>query len=168
MIELNANFATDAFTTAAEQKTARQFYLLGLLGDVHTGDRTSTYVGWGVISAGAKDTSASGTEQTFSSLDTGPLFRMGFGNRGTYSLSALYALVAKGKLDSGARSEALTGSSYLIKFAIEPEVADKVCVGFAMNYYAASFSKSVMNSVESDVSYKIQRTFPSISFSYRF
>jgi hypothetical protein len=169
MIDLDTDFATDAFTTAQEQKNSRTFFQLGMLGDINKGDSVSSYVGWGVISAAAKDTNEkAGVDQTFSTMDTGPLFRFGFGSRGVYSVSLMYSLVAKGKLDQNGTSGDLTGSSYLFKFAIEPEVAEKIYVGFAMNYYAASYSKSVTSSVESDVSYKIQRTFPSISFSYRF
>ncbi len=169
MIDLNAELGSDTLSTTSEEKDTRQTYFLGVLGDISKGDTASTFVGWGVINANVKNTNnVAGTDQTFSTLDTGPLFRLGLGSRGTYSFSLMYALVAKGKLDSGGTSGAITGSSYLIKFAIEPEVADKVCVGFAMNYYAASYSKSVTSSVESNISYKIQRTFPSVSLTYRF
>lgn len=167
MVDLNSDLVTESFTTSSEQKSSRQFFLLGFMGDLGRYEKTYYYLGWGVISAATKDTNeTAGIDQKFSTLDMGPIFRINFGSRALYSLTLVYALFAKGQLDTGSASEKITGSSYLAKFAIEPEINENFRLGFGLNYYAAQYSKSVTDSVETDVSYKTQRMFPSISLSF--
>lgn len=169
MLDLNSDLVTESFKTASEQKNSRQFFLLGALGDLGRYDKTRYYLGWSVISAATQDTNeAANIDQKFSTMDMGPILRIGFGSRGLYSLTLVYSLFAQGKLDTNGASEKLTGSSYLAKFSMEPEVTENFRLGFGLNYYAAQYSKSVSNSVETDVSYKMQRMFPSLSLSYGF
>lgn len=166
MVDFNSDLVTESFSTNTEQKSSRQFFMLGILGDLGRYERTRYYLGWGVISAATKDTNDSaGVDQKFSTLDMGPIFRVNFGSRSLYSLTLVYALFAKGKLDTSGTEENITGTSYVAKFAIEPEITENFRLGFGLNYYAAQYSKSVTNSVETDVSYKTNRMFPSISLS---
>lgn len=167
--DVNADIISEAASTTSESKTSRQFIAVGVLGDLGKGERARYYLGWGIISASAKDTNSSPAyEQTLSTLDMGPTFRMHFDPRGLYTATFTYAIFAKGTLATAATDEKLTGSSYHLKFAIEPSVTERLFIGFALNYYSASYSKSVASSVESDVSYKMTRMFPSFSLSYRY
>lgn len=169
MADLNADLSSEAITTTSDQKNSAQFISLGVLGDLGKGETMRYYLGWGIISASSKNTNATaGVDQTFSTLDMGPTFRVHFDKRGLYTGTLTYALFAKGTLATGAVSEAITGSSMHLKFAIEPEVTERFFIGFALNYYSATYSKSVVNSTESSVSYKVIRTFPSLSLSYRY
>lgn len=167
IVDFNSDFVTETFNTTSDQKNSRQFFLLGALGDLGRYEKTRFYMGWGVISAATKDENTSASiDQKFSTMDTGPMFRINFGSRALYSTTLIYSLFTKGKLDNSGSSSDITGTSFLAKFAIEPEINENFRVGFAMNYYSAQYNKSVSNSVESDVSYKIQRMFPSISLSF--
>lgn len=169
MVDLNADLSSEAITTASDQKTSAQFLSLGVLGDLGKSETMKYYLGWGIISASSKNTnSTAGVDQSFSTLDMGPTFRVHFDKKGLYTGTLTYALFAKGTLVTGATSEAISGSSMHLKFAVEPEVTERFFIGFALNYYSATYTKSVLNSTESSVSYKVQRTFPSFSLSYRY
>jgi len=98
----------------------------------------------------------------------GPMFRMHFDNHGLYTMTVTYALFAKGSLEKSGVKETISGTSIHLKFAVEPQVTERFFIGFAVNYYSASYNKSTVSSTESDVSYKFQRTFPSFSLSYRY
>jgi hypothetical protein len=169
MADLTADIVSEAFTTASEQKTTRQFISIDAVGDLGKSETFKYYLGWEIISASFKDSnSAPSVDQTISSLDMGPVFRMHFDRNGIYSFSFNYGVYAKGSLSTAAGSEKLTGTSMHLKFAAEPQISEHFNIGFALNYYAASYGKSVLGTTESSVSYKTQRMFPSLSVSYRY
>lgn len=167
--DLNADIISESFSTKTEQTSSRQFISFSALGDVGKTESARYYLGWGVISATAKDAiSSPSVDQSFATLDMGPTFRMHFDKNGLYCLSFTYAIFGKGTLTTAGVSEAIRGSSYHLKFSIEPQVTERLFIGFSLNYFAASYNKSVVNAVETDVSYKVTRMFPMLALSYRY
>lgn len=171
MLDLNGNMFQDAQTTATDSKSAKTFIGVAALGDIAKSDVGTFHLGWSIISMSQKTDVGTTSSESFSSLDMGPEFRWAFDKKGLFSVSLVYGVLAKGTYQSGvgsSTSETVSGTNLFFKFAIEPEISERWHLGFAMNYYSVQYKLSVVNSVETSVSYKNTWTFPSISATYRY
>lgn len=168
LVDLNLNNSTDALKTTSDSNISKQFYSLGLFGDIGKTNYGSFYFGWYAISFAQKNEMGTSESETYSTLDMGPVFRWSMDRRRIFSLSLMYAVSCKGKYKSASLDETISGSSYFIKISMEPDVTDSLSLGVSFNYYTSSYNLSVSNSTESTISYTNNSMFPSLSLNYRF
>ncbi len=165
------DFNLDAFdgnlSTTSDSKNSRLFGSIGLMADLSKSDSVRINFGFSLINVHLKNELGSNASESLTSLDMGPSIRWNIDDHKLYSLSAVYGVFAKGKYESSGISQSLTGNSYYFKFAIEPEVSERIHLGFALNYYSVQYGSAVINSVESSVAYKNSWFFPSISLAFR-
>jgi hypothetical protein len=168
VIDMNLNNFSDSLSTSTDSKSSRLFGSVGLLADLTKSDSARINFGFTILSISSKTEIGANTSETFSSLDMGPAIRWSIDSKRMFSLTFVYAIYGKGKYDTATTSSTITGSSYYLKAAVEPQIADNLNLGFALNYYSSQYSTSVTNSVESSVSYKSSWIFPSLSLALRF
>lgn len=130
--------------------------------------KKNIFLGWGVMSASTSENVAGAGAETFVSQDMGPYVRWEFGKGKMQSLALVYGIIGKANYGMGATSEAWTGTSYLIQYALEPEINENWNVGVSLNMYTGSFTKKVVSGVTSDVSYSKTMLFPMFGFAYRY
>jgi hypothetical protein len=144
------------------------FGSLGILADLSKSDNARINFGFNVLSVSSKSEIGTNASETFSSIDMGPSLRWTIDSRKLFSLTAVYSVYGKGKYETAVKSETINGTSYYMKFSVEPQMTDNLYLGFAVNYYASTYGTSVSNSVESTVSYKSSWIFPSFSLALRY
>lgn len=130
--------------------------------------KKNLFLGWGVMSASTSQQVAGATAETFSSSDMGPSLRWEFGGGKNQALTLVYGIIGKGTYGLGGTTEAWTGTTYLIQYAVEPEINEMWRLGFSLNMYSGSFNKKVVSSVATDISYAKTMLFPMFGLIYRF
>lgn len=159
MVELGGTYLSDSFKTSSSTKSTQYFYNIGVL-------FTSTKRFWGGWNySGYSQNESGSTELKFSSMDTGPYMKWQFGRNEIYSASFAYNILSKAKADVGNGNEEWSGSSFWLQFGFMPEVKEGLHLGASLNYYAANYSKSVINGTESNVSYSKTWIFPMLSLT---
>lgn len=169
LLDLNVGFSQGGYSAASEQSSSAMFSSFGIfakLGKADSGAGIS--MGWAAVSLSTKDEFQGTIEQTVKSNDTGPAIRWQFDEAQIFSLSYIYGLVCKGKSSNGVTEDTLEGDSQLIKFAIEPPLNRNFSIGFAINSYTANYKKIIINNLQSDVGYKNNWVYPSLSFAVHF
>lgn len=165
IIDIGASQFSQSFTQNAESKSALTFMNLSLMANITKGEPKKINFGWSIISVSTQLETTT-TSEKLSSLDMGPVIRWAIDQRRLYVLTLAYSVYSKGTFETLTTSENLTGTSIHAKFALEPQLTDTFGLGVSLNYYSPSYNKSVLNSSESDVSYKGSHIFPAISMAF--
>jgi hypothetical protein len=164
-VDLGATYSGDVLNTTTDSNNTQYFYNVGGLFNLDKGRRWN--LGWMVLGISQSVTNA-GTSTTYSSFDMGPALRWQIDKSGIFSVTAAYGYITKGSYNSGSTSETWSGTSYFGQFAVQAPIGDaKYFIGLSLNYYAASYSQKVVNSVESSNSAQKSWIFPMISFTWR-
>ncbi len=169
LIDINSGILQGSFNRASEQTNSKSANSLGLYANLANSDSNlGLNIGWFMLSISNKESFPPTTNQTLTSNDMGPALRWQIDKGKKYSLTLAYGIICKGNFNDGTTDESLNGESYLLKFAVEPEIADRYFMGIGLNYYVASYKTRVVSSIQSDAGYKNTQIFPSLSFSYRY
>lgn len=166
MIDFGATYSGDSLASASNTSTNTQyFYNLSALFNL---DRRMTWnIGWSFFGISQNKTEAS-VNTTYSSLDFGPALRWNMDKSGIFSLSVAYGYLSKGKYTSGSTVEEWEGTSLLGQFAIQAPVREeKFYIGLSFNYYAANYSKKIVDNIKSENDVKKSWIFPMLSFTWR-
>lgn len=164
LLDFGAIYSADSLKTSSDSTQTQYFYNLDVLFNLDR--RMQWNVGWAVLGISQTATVA-GVETTYSSFDFGPAFRWNIDKAGIFSFNLAYGYLAKGQYTSGDTVETWTGTSYFAQFAAQAPAGEKFYVGLSLNYYAASYSKKVVASVESSNTAQKSWIFPMISFTWR-
>jgi hypothetical protein len=164
-LDINLNNFDDKLTTSSESKSSRLFGSVGVLADLSKNDSARVTLGWYVMSVTQKNEMSSTFTENLSAIDTGPALRWAIDSKKVFALTAIYGVISKAQFETATTSQNLTGTSYCVKLSVEPEVVDHFNLGFALNYYSSEYTRSVLNSAESTISYKNSWLFPSISMA---
>ncbi len=168
VLELNSGIANASLTSASNSSNAISVNNFGIFASLTKGEGAGVLLGW-YISSVTNKVEVSGTvDQSLSSSDMGPVLRWQIDKKKMFSISYAYHVLCKGTLTTNGSAEDLTGTSSLIKFAVEPELGDDFFIGVGLNMYSASYSISTVNSTQSSVGYSNSIMYPSISMAYRF
>lgn len=169
LLDLSSGILQGSFDHSGEQTNSKSANSLGFYSNLSNSDSNlGLNIGWYILSISNKETYPPTLSQTLTSSDMGPAIRWQIDRGKKFSLTLAYGIICKGNFNDGVTDESLTGESYLLKFAIEPEVADRYFIGVGINYYVASYKTRVVSSIQSDAGYKNTMIFPSLSFSYRY
>ncbi|MEK6628175.1 MAG: hypothetical protein AABY53_06080 [Bdellovibrionota bacterium] len=169
LLDINSGILQGSFNRASEQSNSKSVNSLGLYANLANSDSNlGVNIGWFILLVSNKENYPPTVSQTLSSNDMGPALRWQIDRGKKYSLTLAYGIICKGNFNDGVTEESLSGESYLLKFAIEPEIADRYFVGVGLNYYVASYKTRIVTSIQSDAGYKNTVIFPSLSFSYRY
>jgi len=165
LIDFGFNYSADTLTTSADAANTQYFYNLAVLFNL---DRKMNWnMGWMVMGINQVSTAAS-VESTYGSLDLGPALRWNIDKRGVFSTTLAYGYLAKGTYSSGSTDENWEGTSLFAQFAVQAPIQDdKFYVGLTLNYYAATYTKKVVSSVESTNDATKTWIFPMISLTWR-
>lgn len=169
LLDVNSGLLQQNFDHSGEQTNSKSVNSLGLFANLSNSDgNQGVNIGWYMLAVSSKENFPPNVNQSLTSSDMGPAVRLQIDRQKRFSLTLAYGIICKGNFNDGLTDESLTGESYLLKFAIEPEIADRYFIGVGLNYYVANYKTRVISSVQSDVSYKNTLIFPSLSFSYRY
>lgn len=169
LLDLNLGLTQGSFDRSGEQTSSKANNALGLFANLSNSESSLGFnIGWYILSVSNKESFPPTINQSLTSNDMGPAIRWQIDRQKRFSLTLAYGIICKGNYDDGIVNENLSGESYLLKFAFEPEIAERYFLGVALNYYVANYKTLVLNSVQSDVAYKNSLFFPSLSFSYRY
>lgn len=146
MIDLGGMYYSDTLTTPNDRSSTQMFYGGGLLLDLGK----QAWLGFNY--SGINQTQSITTTTTFSTSDMGVGFKYQFGRSKLYNFSAAYNLFSKATYTSGTTNENWEGTSFLVSFGISPEVAEKLYIGMSVSYFSASYTKKIVNNVESAAS----------------
>ena len=169
LIDLNAGIMQGGFSRTTEQNIGRSINSIGLFANLGRSENFSGFLlGWYMSSVRNTDSYQGVLDQTLTSSDMGPSFRWQYQSKQIYSITYAYGIICKGNFSDSIVSEETNGESHLIKLSIESNLGEKFLIGFALNQYTANYKTSLVNSVQSSVSYKNSSTFPSLSLSYNY
>ncbi len=169
VLDLNSGILQGRFDRNTTQTNAIAINSVGLFANLSKSESNlGVNLGWYVTAVSIKESYPTSSSYTLTSNDMGPAVRWQIGKNNTFSLTFVYGLIYKGNYGDGAVDESLTGESYLVKFAFEPALSERYFIGAGINYYAANYKTSIVNSVQNEVSYKNMLIYPSLSFSYRY
>jgi hypothetical protein len=169
LLDLNSGIMQGSTSHNTDQSSSRSFNSLGLFANLGKSESpTGILLGWYVLSLSNTDKFPATVDQTLSSTDMGPAVRWQIDKHQIFSLTYAYGIICKGKYKDATTDESLTGESHFIKLAAEPEIAEHIFLGAAINYYTSNYKTSLVNSVQTNVSYKNTWIYPSISFSFRY
>lgn len=165
LIDIGATYSGDTFTTASASTSTQYFYNFSALFNL---DRRMTWnLGWTFFGI-SQTNSSDGVSTNYASLDMGPALRWNIDKAGIFSLTAAYGYLSKGTFSSGSTSENWEGGSLLGQFAIQaPIKEEKFYIGLSFNYYAATYTKKVVSSVESSNDAQKSWIFPMLSLTWR-
>ena len=168
LVDLNVNFSQATLNHTNNIKadsSAYQFGLYSLLGKNES--KNAVYLGWNILSYSEKQSEVSGQDISLTSSDMGPSFRWQIRPQ-LFSVTYTYGIICKGKYSDTVVSEELSGESHILKMALEPTITDNFYLGVALNYYSTNYKTSLQNSVQTDISSKGTKIFPSLSMSFRY
>lgn len=170
MLDLNLGLTQKSLSTTYDSKVSYSNIAFAFY--AHLGKPESSsglMLGWSYNSFSHNENITGFVDQTITSSDTGPAYRYYLQRDYLfYSLSAAYGIVTKGNYKSGATEESISGESYMVKASLETRMTERFYLGFSLNMYSANYKISVVNSVQSDVSYKDSWTYPALSLGYLF
>ncbi len=161
--EFDGTYLSDTFTTSSSTASSRTYYGLNIIANLDSKERF--YGGFHVSQMSFTDTTT--TTTTMSSLDMGPMLVWVLSPKNTLSLELGANVTASGQYVHGSTTEALTGMSYYASLGVMPEISDNWYVGFRLYYYSMAYSKSVVLTTSTDVSYTRAFIFPTFSISWR-
>lgn len=159
LVELGGTYISENLKTGSSSTSTRYFYNLGVLFSL----KKRVWGGWNYSGFSQNDTGT--PEIKISSMDTGPYMKWQFGRNEIYSASFAYNILSKATADIGNGSEEWRGTSFWLQLGFMPEVKDGLHLGASLNYYAASYNKSVINGTESNISYSKSWIFPLLSLT---
>ncbi len=169
VLDLNLGILQGSFDRDTLQTNARLINSVGMFANLSKAESNlGINLGWYITAISIKESYPSSINQTLTSNDMGPAVRWQIDKHNRFSLTFVYGVICKGQYSDGVVDESLTGESYLFKFAFEPELSERYFIGGAINYYAANYKIKIINSVQSDISYKNTLIYPSLSFSYKY
>lgn len=169
LLDIGSGIFQGSFEHTSEQTNSKSQNAFGVFANLSNATNyVGVNIGWYMFSFSSKENFPSAIDHSLSSNDMGPALRWQIDKQKLYSLTLAYGIICRGGYNDGSTDEALTGESYLLKFAVEPMVTERVFVGVGLNYYVANYKTSVVNSLQSEVSYKNTIFYPSLSFSYRY
>jgi len=158
--EFDGTYLSDTFTTTTSTASSRTYYGLNIIANLDSKERF--YGGFHVSQMSFSDTTT-----TMSSLDMGPMLVWVLSQKNTLSLELGVNVTASGQYVHGSTTEALTGMSYYASMGVMPEIFEDWYVGFRLYYYSMAYSKSVVLTTSTDVSYTRAFIFPTFSISWR-
>lgn len=165
LLDFGATYSGDTFTATSQTQTTQYFYNVSALFAL---DRSMRWtVGWTFFGISKAETAESVTSN-YSSLDMGPALRWNIDKGNMFSLTGAYGYLAKGIYTLDSVSERWEGTSLFGQFAVQIPVQEgRLSLGLSLNYYAASYSKKIVNSVESTHSAQKSWIFPMLSLTWR-
>jgi hypothetical protein len=170
LIDLNFGLTTKSLSTTYDSKISYSNNALAFYANLGRSEASSgVMLGWNFSSLSHKENISGFIDQTVTSTDTGPAFRI-YKQRDylMFSLGLAYGIVCKGKYVTSTVDEEISGESYMLKATMETRLGEKFWLGFSLNMFNANYKISVVNSVQSDVSYKNTWTYPAFSLGYQF
>lgn len=147
-----------------EATTTKMFYSADFFANLNSD--ASLYAGFHVHQLSTTSDVTGANDNTFSTLDMGPMFMWVMDHKRTYSFTAAYNILAKATNETTTSAD-WTGSSYLVSFGVTPELFDGWYVGFKLNYYSATYTEQKIGSAVTDVSNTRTMIFPTFVISYR-
>ena len=162
LFEFGATYLSDGIATPTQGATSSYFYNGGILFSINK----TTWGGWNYSGLTASESAPSTV--SFTSVDTGPYLKWQFGRGEVFNLSFAYNISSKATYTSGATTENWEGTSFWLSWGVTPEVSDGFNVGASLNYYSATYTKKVVNSVESTAANSKTWIFPSLVMIKRF
>jgi hypothetical protein len=168
--DVNLGLLQGKTETANANDNSRSISTVGVYAHLNKAEaKTGLLLGWNIASVNVKDELTNPAfSQKLTSTDMGPAFRWYYGSELVYSLTYIYGISCKGKYDENGTEESLNGSSQLIRLSAEAKLADKLLLGISVNSYTASYTSSVANNIQSDVSYQNNWVYPSLSLAFQF
>ncbi len=164
-LDLNTFYFSDSFNNGTTNAANKMIWSAALLLDTSKSKRL--YVGWNIVSASATDSGS--TTTTFSSTDMGPKILWVPSKNGNLTVEASYNLIVKGAYSSGGAATASqwSGSSIYASLGYLPEISESLYAGVKLNYYSVAYSKEIVSTTITDVSYSRRWIFPSICLQWR-
>jgi hypothetical protein len=163
LLEAGAGYFSDAITTSTSDTSTKLVYNVGVLFSINKG----FWGGWSYAGLSYDKMAASTTTQLIG-YGTGPYLKYQFGRGRSYSISMAYNILNTATYTGGSSSETWSGTSYNLQFAAMPELREGLNVGVTFNYYSATYSKRVIGSTESNISYTRAWIYPTISMTKAF
>ena len=165
-IELDGFLSTDNFKNSETTADSKSVYSLDFLANLD--NKKQFYAGFHVGQVAVTETLASTTTTTFSSLDMGPFIAYMFDQKGSFSLSLGYNVKSTGTYNDGTNLAAGSGTSVLASFGVMPAFGENFYLGFKLNYYAATYTKEVVTTTASDISYTRTLVYPTFGLAWRY
>ena len=159
MIDIGGIYYSDSLTTPSDRTSTQMFYGGGLLLDLGK----QAWLGFNY--SGINQTQSTSTTTTFGSSDMGVGFKYQLGRGKLYNFGAAYNLISKATYSSGTTNENWEGTSFLVSFGVSPEVAEKLYIGMSLSYFSASYTKKIVNNVESSASNGKTWLFPMLTIT---
>lgn len=91
-----------------------------------------------------------------------------FGRGNAFALGATYNVFSQATFSDTTGTQEWTGSSYNVRFAIMPELKERLRIGITVNYFSATYTKSKSKNVEIVVSNTRQWLYPAIGLIKEF
>lgn len=165
--EIDGIYTSDTFTTATDATYKKTFYSFDLFANLTS--KYTVFAGFHLDQINFSEQPTASTEYSLTSQNMGVMLMWVMDKAGTYSLSAGYNLVQKGSYTTtGASETTLDGTGYWGTFGIMPEVAENLYLGVKFLYYQASYSKKLVGTTSSDVSYSRSFISPILGLSFRY
>ncbi len=163
ILGLNTFYLSEQTTAAATTTATKTIWVFDALFSPAGAKRF--FMGWNIMGVSTSD--AATTTTTFTSSDMGPKFLWYFTKSGNWSLALSYNLLVTAKYNAGT-DETWTGSSLLVELGYMPDITENFSAGVKLNYYSGSYSKQIISTTTTDVSYKKTLIMPSVGFVYHF
>lgn len=164
-VGLDGFINTDDFKSTQTSANSKSFYSLSFLANLD--NKKQFYAGFHVGQVSVTETSGS-TTTAFSSLDMGPFIAYMFDQKGSFSLTIGYNVTATGTYNDGTNLANWSGTSILTSFGVMPSFGENFYLGFKINYYSVSYSKEVVSTTASDISYTRALIYPTFGMAWRY
>ncbi len=163
LLDVGAGYFSDSVTTSSSDTSKKLVYNFSALLSISK----NFWGGWGYMNM-SSDRSQGATDVQLAGYSMGPAFKYQFGRSRTHSISAVYNLINNATYTTNTSTEEWSGSGYSFQFAAMPEVRENLFVGFTINYHSVNYSKKVVGSTESSVSYTRTWLYPTLSLTKEF
>lgn len=158
LLDVGGSYLSDDLTTSSTRKFSRLYYGLGAYFTLNK----NIWAGWSYSGLNHSDDLSSG-QTDFASTDTGPVVKWQFGRNQIFTAGLGFNVISRATFTNSTRDENWEGTSFLVNLGVNPEVAEGWRIGATLNYYAASYTKKKVNSVESSAANTKTWIFPVVS-----
>lgn len=158
LLDVGGIYLSDDLTTSSTRQSSRMYYGLGAYFTLSK----NVWAGWSYAGLAHGDDASTGKTE-FTSMETGPAIKWQFGRGKVFTAGLGYNVLSRATFANGTRDENWEGTSFLAHVGVMPGFSDGWRVGVTLNYYAASYTKKTVNSVESSASNSKTWIFPLVS-----
>ncbi|MFS4460836.1 hypothetical protein [Bdellovibrio sp. HCB2-146] len=159
LLEVGGTYLSDSTNSSSTTTSTKYLYQVGVLFNI----RKKIWGGWNY--SGISHTDKNDETETFTSMDTGPYFKWEFGKNEVFNLGFAYNILSRATFKNGSVNEKWEGTSFWFQFGVMPEIKEGLHIGASLNYFAASYTKKTVESVESTDSNSKTWIFPMLSLT---